>query len=185
VGQRLVIPGAGASPPATAPVPVPTTTIPPSGPSAPATVARLPPALFGSLANDPQRLALVPAFDRWADAYQVPRDLLKAFGFVESGWRTTAVSSSGAIGVGQLMPDTARWVATTLIGDPTLDPRNPEHNIRMSARYIRYLLDFTGGDEQRAIGSYYQGPGSVSRNGLSAAGLAYVGKVQTARPHFR
>lgn len=175
-------------PPPTIPPTQPTTPPPPpsSGgtpPSAPATTPRLPASLFGSLANDPNRLALVPLFDRWADNYRIPRELLKGFAFVESGWRPDALSSSGAQGLGQLMPDTSRWIASTLIGDPSLDPTKPEDNIRMSARYIRYLLDQTG-DENVAIGAYYQGIGSVQREGLKPVTLQYINRVQTARAAF-
>ena len=155
----------------------------PAVPVAPATVTKLPVSLFGTLATDPARLALVPVFDRWADNYQVPRDLLKGFGFVESGWRADALSTSGAVGIGQLMPQTSQWIATTLIGDPTLDPTNPADNIRMTARYVRYLLDLTG-SETNAIGSYYQGPGSVQRDGLKPVTVQYIARVQAARAAF-
>ncbi len=190
VGQVLVIP----STPTATTQPAPTTTTrpptttpgnPPGGPSAPSTTATLPRTLFGTAATDARRIALIPSFDRWADTYRLPRDLPKGLAFVESAWRNDALSSSGAIGIGQLMPDTARWVATTIIGDPSLDPRVADDNIRMSCRYLRYLLDFFGGDETKAIAAYYQGPGAVSRGGVSADGAQYVQRVQTARAAFR
>lgn len=168
--------------------PVPTTPPPPlppvnPTPSVPSTPTRLPVSLFGSTATDPARLALVPVFDRWADAYQVPRELLKGLAFVESGWRADARSSVGAVGIGQLMPDTSRWLATTIMGEPSLDPTRPEDNIRMTARYLRYLLDRTP-TENIAIGSYYQGIGSVTRDGLKPGTLSYITRVQTARAAF-
>lgn len=186
VGQVLVIPGTGpapTNPPTTTPTttPPPNTTPPP--PVGPSSTPTLPVSLFGSGATDAQKLALVPSFDRWADAYQVPRDLLKGVGFVESGWNNNARSTSGAIGIGQLMPDTAKWVATTLIGDPNLDPTKADDNIRMMARYLKYLRDVAG-DETRAIGSYYQGWGSVSRNGVQPATQTYIDRVLRARAAF-
>ncbi len=143
----------------------------------------LPVSLFGAAATDPQRLALVPAFDRWADHYGVDRRLLKGLAFVESSWRTEARSSSGAVGIGQLMPDTSRWIAASLIGDPTLDPTQAEDNIRMAARYLRYLQDQTG-VEANAIGAYYQGIGSLQRDGLKAGTAVYIARVQAARAAF-
>ena len=143
----------------------------------------LPVSLFGAAATDPQRLALVPAFDRWADYYGVDRRLLKGVAFVESSWRTEARSSSGAVGIGQLMPDTSRWIAASLIGDPTLDPTQAEDNIRMAARYLRYLQDQTG-VEANAIGAYYQGIGSLQRDGLKAGTVVYIARVQAARAAF-
>ena len=172
--------------PPTTPRPPATTTIPnitQGAPVPPATVTSLPVSLFGSAATDPARLALVPSFDRWADTYQIPRDLLKGFGFVESGWRADALSASGAVGIGQLMPATSQWIAATLIGDPGLDPAVPDDNIRMTARYLRYLLDYTG-SETNAIGSYYQGPGSVQRDGLKPVTVQYIARVQAARAAF-
>ena len=143
----------------------------------------LPVSLFGAAASDPQRLALVPVFDRWADHYGVDRRLLKGVAFVESSWRTEARSSSGAVGIGQLMPDTSRWIAASLIGDPTLDPTQAEDNIRMAARYLRYLQDQTG-VEANAIGAYYQGIGSLQRDGLKAGTVVYIARVQAARAAF-
>ena len=140
-------------------------------------------ALFGAAADDPARVALGPVIDRWADTYGVGRSLVRAIAFVESAWRNEARSSVGAIGIGQLMPGTARWVATTLIGDPALDPTRPEDNVRMTARYFRYLIDLTA-SEDLAIASYYQGPGSVQREGLKPATAAYIGRVRAAQAHF-
>lgn len=143
----------------------------------------LPVSLFGTAATDAQRLALVPAFDRWADYYGVDRRLLKGLAFVESSWRTEARSSSGAVGIGQLMPDTSRWIAASLIGDQTLDPTQAEDNIRMAARYLGYLQDQTG-LEANAIGAYYQGIGSLQRDGLTAGTVVYIARVQAARAAF-
>jgi len=157
---------------------LPGTTLPPPGSS-----LRLPTSLFGSAANDPARLALIPLFDRWSDAYRVPRQLMKGLAFVESSWRADAVSSAGAMGIGQLMPDTSAWIAASLIGNPALDPRNPDDNIRMSARYIRWLIDQLG-DERLAIGAYYQGIGSVQRTGIQPGTAQYITRVQNARAAF-
>ncbi|MCC6435408.1 MAG: LysM peptidoglycan-binding domain-containing protein [Acidimicrobiales bacterium] len=180
----LSMPGGAPVPTApTTPTPTPTQPNPTPVPSDPATPATLPRSLFGNAATDPARLALVPVFDRWADTYGVPRDLMKGMAFVESGWRKDALSSSGAVGIGQLMPDTSRWIASTLIGDPTLDPNDPEDNIRMMARYLQYLRA-NAASESHAIGAYYQGLGSVQRNGLQPVTLTYIQKVQAARAAF-
>ena len=80
------------------------------------------PGLPGSIASNPDRVALIPSFERWAAHYGVPADLLMALAYQESGWQAGVVSHKGAIGVGQLLPSTATWVATDLIGQPDLDP---------------------------------------------------------------
>jgi LysM repeat protein len=174
VGQVLTIPGQ-------APAPAPVVT-PPTDP-APAPTDLVPAAVFGPRAGDPALAALVPLFNRWADAYALPRDLLKALAFVESSWRNEARSASGAIGLGQLLPSTAAWVNSTLLGGANLDPTGADDNLHLTARYLRYLFDLMG-DETRAVGSYSQGPGSVQRTGLSAQTVDYVQRIQGLRPHF-
>lgn len=135
------------------------------------------------LQSQPTRLALMPAFDRWARTYGVPHDLLKAMTWVESGWQTQKVSSTGAIGIGQLMPDTVDFMNVLLA--TKLDPRVPEHNIRMSARFLRYLLDQTRGRADSALAAYYQGLRSVRERGVLAETRQYVATVLAVRPAFR
>jgi soluble lytic murein transglycosylase-like protein len=131
-----------------------------------------------------QRRALLPAFSWWASANRLPLDLLLAVTWMESGWQNTKVSPVGAVGIGQLMPGTARFVQDELIGRGPLDPKIPEHNIRLSARYLRFLLDRSGGDVRRAVASYYQGPGSVERIGLLPESVTYVDGVLALRRLF-
>jgi LysM repeat protein len=135
------------------------------------------------LQSQPTRLALMPAFDKWARTYGVPHDLLKAMTWVESGWQTQKVSSTGAIGIGQLMPDTVDFM--NLVLRTKLDPRVPEHNIRMSARFLRYLLDQNRGRADSALAAYYQGLRSVRERGVFAETRQYVATVLAVRPAFR
>jgi soluble lytic murein transglycosylase-like protein len=139
----------------------------------------------GSTALRPDRAALVPIFERWAAANRIPVDLLMATTWMESGWQNHVVSSAGAVGIGQLMPDTAMFVREILIGVPSLDVRVPEHNIRMSARYLRWLLDRSGGDQTRALAGYYQGFRSVERRGMYTETVTYVRGVQALQQVFR
>jgi LysM repeat protein len=131
----------------------------------------------------PERLALMGTFDRWAAANGIPADLLKAMAWMESGWQNSVVSSTGAVGIGQLMPDTTRFVRSQLIGVPTLDPRVPADNIRMSARFLRYLLASTG-DTRAALGAYYQGLRSIRERGMYPETVAYVAGIQALRRLF-
>ena len=117
------------------------------------TAANLP----ARLRAHPERLALAPRFDYWASRYGVPPDLLKALAWYESGWQNNVVSATGAVGIGQLEPFTSDFVAGTLIKNPTLDPAKADDNIRMSARFLRFLLDQTGGTQGLALAAYYQG----------------------------
>jgi hypothetical protein len=58
-----------------------------------------------------------------------------------------------------------------------LDPADPDSNIRMSACYLRWLLDRTGGDLPRALAAYYQGLRSVEGGEVLPESAAYAGAV--------
>ncbi|CAM3966309.1 lytic transglycosylase domain-containing protein [Phaeobacter inhibens] len=75
---------------------------------------------------------------------------------VESAYQQDAVSSAGAIGLGQLMPATAR--------DLGVDPRDPLQNLDGSARYLAMMLD-TFGDPRLALAAYNAGPDAVRQYG--------------------
>jgi N-acetylmuramoyl-L-alanine amidase len=160
-GVTLAIPGGG-----TAGAP------PAAGTPAPAAGSRYP----ARLAASPTRLAYIPRFEHWASVYGVPADLLMAMTWLESGWQNHRVSSVGAVGIGQLMPATVDWMRTVLIREP-LDPHDPDDNIRMSARYLQWLLARYGGDARLALAGYYQGPEAVRRHGLYGETENYVKNV--------
>ena len=167
VGQELLLPaGAGSS-----------------GPSEIDVLRSRYPSLPNSIASRPERVALIPSFERWAAHYGVPTDLLMAMAYQESGWQTAVVSNKGAIGVGQILPGTAEWIADDLIG-LELDPYDPDDNIRMSARFLAWLIGYLGG-EDIGLAGYYQGPGSVTLRGLYGETEAYVANVQGARWRFQ
>lgn len=142
------------------------------------------PALPTSITDNPERLRLIPSFERWAAHYGVAPDLLMAIAYQESGWQTDVVSNKGAIGIGQLLPTTATWIATDLVGVPSLDPTNADDNIRMSARFLLWLIGFHG-NEGLALAGYYQGPNSVVALGLFPQTQAYVASVSAARARFQ
>ncbi|MEQ8694023.1 MAG: lytic transglycosylase domain-containing protein [Gammaproteobacteria bacterium] len=75
---------------------------------------------------------------------------------VESAYRQDAVSSAGAIGLGQLMPATAR--------DLGVDPLDPLQNLDGAARYLAMMLD-TFGDPRLALAAYNAGPDAVRQYG--------------------
>lgn len=131
----------------------------------------------------PERQALIPLFERWSEANELPVDLVMAVAWQESGWNNEAVSFKGAVGIGQIMPATGDWVAADLIGRPELDTTIAEDNIRISARYLRWLLDYLG-DEDLALAGYYQGPGAVRSGIMYDDTVQYVANVQIHRQFF-
>lgn len=90
-----------------------------------------------------------PLVWRAARATGVPAALLAAVIYVESRWKSNALSPAGAIGLMQLMPATARELG--------VDPRNPIENLGGGARYLRALLERLG-SAPRALAAYNAGP---------------------------
>ncbi len=139
--------------------------------------------LLQAVEADPAKLALIPIFQKWADANNIPADLLMAVAWHESGWNNQVISSKGAVGIGQIMPPTREWVATDLIGKPELDSAIPEDNIRMSARFLAWLIKYHQ-SEELAIASYFQGPGNTDAGRFFEATELYVASVQAHRKFF-
>jgi len=133
----------------------------------------------------PERLALAPRFDYWARVYAVPPDMLKGLAWYESGWQNQVVSKTGAVGVGQLEPFTSDFVAKQLLSNPALDPKKVDDNIRMSARFLRFLLDRTGGAPGLALAAYYQGLKMTQQGKFFDDTKTYVAGVSAARAHFK
>lgn len=77
---------------------------------------------------------------------------------VESRFRSDALSPVGAMGLMQLMPQTARRFGVA-------DPWEPRANIEGGSRYLRYLLDLFKGDVRLALAGYNAGEHSVIRAG--------------------
>jgi soluble lytic murein transglycosylase-like protein len=138
--------------------------------------------LPAKLRAHPDRLALRPLFLKWALTYGVSPDLLQAIAWIESGWQTSVVSRTGAVGIGQIEPETAAFTSW-LIGMP-LNSKSANDNIRMSARFLRYLLDRTGNNVGLSVAAYYQGLRSISMGIALPDTWLYVAAVLAVRPSF-
>ena len=125
-----------------------------------------------SVGRDTVRLAI----DRWAAAYGVDPKLARALAWMESGFQEDVVSSAGAVGVMQLLPETWQWVDTMLLGETT--PRTYEGNVRAGVRYLRWQLDQFDGDVRLALAGYYQGARAVRERGLFDDTQQYVSVIQ-------
>jgi soluble lytic murein transglycosylase-like protein len=101
--------------------------------------------------------ALVPAIAAAAQRYGLDPAFLAAVFWTESSYTPDAVSPTGAIGLGQLMPQTAQWLG--------VDPWDPMQNVEGSARLYRYYLDKYDGNIELSISAYAAGPSAVAQAG--------------------
>jgi soluble lytic murein transglycosylase-like protein len=168
-------------------IPAPRPTPAPKAGSLRETVVNMPPAQLAAartaprIAVPPDRAVLRNAFIRFSRLAGVPSDLAMALAWQESGWQRNRVSSTRAVGVMQLMPDTVDFVSVQLLGTAPLNPWDPVANIRMGTRFLRYLLDANGGNFDRALASYYQGLRSVRERGLLPETERFVANVKALR----
>jgi hypothetical protein len=74
------------------------------------------------------------------------------------------------------------WISQQLIG-VDLDPTVADDNIRMSARFLAWLIGYMGGEEA-AVAGYYQGPNSVRAIGYYDDTKAYLTNIAQIRRLF-
>ena len=117
----------------------------------------------GSAATVTSTTASVPTdlmsiFQEAAQTYGVDVNLLTAIARQESNFTASATSSSGAMGIMQLMPATAQGLGVN-------DAYNPYENIMGGAKYISQLLSRYNGDVSLALAAYNAGSGNVAKYG--------------------
>ncbi|MDQ2854296.1 MAG: LysM peptidoglycan-binding domain-containing protein [Chloroflexota bacterium] len=152
VGQRLTIPGG------TAPVAVPG-----------AAQAPLPAAVAA-------RAAIGAIIAAEAQAQGVPIAFALAVAWQESGWQADAVSRAGAVGVMQITPPTADWIAASLTGH-AIHLHDAASNIHAGIALLRHYLDRYHGDKILVLAAYYQGQTAADRYGVFRITRSYVSSV--------
>lgn len=105
--------------------------------------------------------AMAGEFGALEGKYGLPAGLLSSVAGTESGGDPLAVSPKGAKGPFQFMDGTARD-----LGLKGMDVYDPHKSADAAARYLRYLLDATGGDLEKTLASYNWGLGNVQKKGM-------------------
>jgi len=111
--------------------------------------------------------------EQTANRLQVDPQLVHAIIKVESEYDSKAVSTKGAMGLMQLIPETAQRFGVE-------NPFNPKENIEGGVSYLKHLLNLFGGDLPLSLAAYNAGEGAVQRSGgvpSFAETQSYVRKV--------
>jgi soluble lytic murein transglycosylase-like protein len=105
-----------------------------------------------------QKLQVQALISKVAVEQGIDERLLKAVVQAESDFNPDEVSHTGAMGLMQLMPDTARELGV-------VDPFNPYQNLTGGSKYLKQMLTRFNGDTSLALAAYNAGPGAVKRAG--------------------
>lgn len=136
------------------------------------TLLLVPSAVFALRAAAPDsRLISAPAgvvaqLDALAAKEGVDPQLLRSLAWVESGFDARAKSSMGALGLLQVMPETARKFGAK-------DVNNPTQVMAAGAKYLRFLLDHYQGDVQKAVAAYNCGEKALDDGRISEEATHY------------
>jgi LysM repeat protein len=164
-GQQLVIPTAagGAAP----------------SPSS-VTIAGMPAAMAAAVAARAASRDLLVAAAR---EFAVPEAFVLAVSWHESGWQPGVVSSAGAVGLMQLMPDTADWVAGTMLHEaPAMS--DARWNARAGVRLLAFYLSRYQSDKAKTLAAYFQGMGSVDQIGILVSSQPYIDSITALEAMF-
>ena len=121
-----------------------------------------------------------------AENYRLDPALVAAVIYQESKFRADARSDSGAVGLMQLLPDTAKGIAARTGGSEfeVDDLYDPEINVRYGSWYLRHLIDKYG-SEERALAAYNGGQGNLDRGVMYPETRHYVDRVLELRGIYR
>ncbi len=131
------------------------------------TVPTAPPKLIAFFEVSPRYKQVKHLLREASSEHNIEYELLQALIATESGFDPLAVSPKGAVGLMQIMPDTAQrfGVVADLKSPIRKQLTDPRTNIRAGARYLSYLLAKFPGHMELTLAAYNAGEGAVQRAG--------------------
>ena len=131
------------------------------------TVPTAPPKLIAFFEVSPRYKQVKHLLREAASEHKIEYELLQALIATESGFDPLAVSPKGAVGLMQIMPDTAQRFGVVADAKTPMSKQlsDPRINIRAGARYLRYLLTKYPGQMELTLAAYNAGEGAVQRAG--------------------
>ena len=120
-----------------------------------------------------------------ADEFGVDQSLILGLAWLESGWNQSMTSSVGAVGVMQLMPDTAAWGLEYLAPDAVDWQTSTRDNARLGTAAFAHMLAQAGYDVELALAFYYQGWYSIELFGVFDETYQYIENVLALASEFR
>ncbi|MBW4045582.1 MAG: lytic transglycosylase domain-containing protein [Acidobacteria bacterium] len=115
--------------------------------------------------------------EHYAAHYRVPPELIAALIDVESRWNPRALSNKGAMGLMQLMPDTARRYGA-------FQPFDVEQNIAAGTRYVTTLMWEFKGDLRLVAAAYYAGDHWIEQKQLNYRNSDVIAYVEAVRRQY-
>lgn len=110
----------------------------------------------------PSNANIDEAVEKASAKYNVDKDLIMSVINQESAFNPYAKSSAGAMGLMQLMPDTADEMGVT-------DPYNVDENVDGGTHYLKSLLDMYAQNKELALSAYNAGPGTLLQRGVDSS----------------
>jgi soluble lytic murein transglycosylase-like protein len=120
---------------------------------------------------------------RAAHHHNLNPNFVLAVSYWESGWKQSARSRTGAVGLMQVEPYTAVWAGPALL-HRAVNLNNPVDNAELGAALLRSYLDRLH-DPKLALAAYYQGLGGVLRHGIYPSSRGYVDGIWKLRNRFQ
>jgi soluble lytic murein transglycosylase-like protein len=115
--------------------------------------------------------------EHYAAHYRVPPELIAALIDIESRWNPRALSNKGAMGLMQLMPDTARRYGA-------FQPFDVEQNIAAGTRYVTTLMWEFKGDLRLVAAAYYAGDHWIGQKQLNYRNPDVIAYVEAVRRQY-